>query len=648
MILKRIFRRTQSARTPGRRSSCRLQLEALEDRLVMNNRFVVPVAQADTVSKFATLHDALTTPGLAAGDVIQIEPGSVPGSIGNADVPQVQNLTIRGDANVTAEDLPAFTVSDTLTIQQATNNLTLDNVHIAFSGGTSIDLAGANATITRCFVEASIVDFNNLFNLRQTTAADISDNTITCAIADHGAIINVEPANNSHNVISGNTIVNHGATLQVVVAYVNNSTSAVNADDFVVHNTIDAGQANDVLFIRSNINCLDIEDNVLTGNAQSQEAVLIAGGNRDLTIRNNRIKLAGSLFVVGLGVSGGDAGTLTSVFIADNDVSTGGQGIGMGIFPGNAPNALQLRAEGNDFHNNAVGVLVDGPAQATVSNIDLGGGTQHSLGGNNFRGFTAAATSTSAAIVSAVNAGSGDITARNNLFSVTDPKTVVFDGANKSGLDHVDASGNLQGSAALVQTLFLQFLRRAGDLNNPHDAGGWVSLLDHGTPLSTVVDSIARSPEALGIQVEQLYQTFLGRDAGGAEQAVWVSQIQHGLTLEAVTAEILTSGEYQSLFVDDTAFVRSLYRGLLHREGSAAEIASWVSVLPTIGRAGVVQGFLTSQEFRTVLINEDYAVLLHRAQPPAANEVNAWLAAKLDALTMDEFFATSPEYHGNG
>src|SRR6266436_6686719 len=65
----------------------RLWLEALESRTLLNNRFVVPVGvPVDNVNTFATLQAALTTATVNAGDVIQIEPGSSPGNIVNADL----------------------------------------------------------------------------------------------------------------------------------------------------------------------------------------------------------------------------------------------------------------------------------------------------------------------------------------------------------------------------------------------------------------------------------------------------------------------------------------------------------------------------------------------------------------------------------
>src|SRR5262245_50701401 len=96
-LLARI-RSLRARRTPRPRPGCRPRLEALEERTLLNNRFVVPVGiPANNQTSFATLQAALATPGLTAGDVIQIEPGSAPGNLTNASLPAVANLTIQGD-----------------------------------------------------------------------------------------------------------------------------------------------------------------------------------------------------------------------------------------------------------------------------------------------------------------------------------------------------------------------------------------------------------------------------------------------------------------------------------------------------------------------------------------------------------------------
>jgi hypothetical protein len=63
-----LFRRAR--KTSRQRPFSRLSLEALEDRLMLNNRFVVPVGvPVDNATTFATLEDALSTSGLVAGSV---------------------------------------------------------------------------------------------------------------------------------------------------------------------------------------------------------------------------------------------------------------------------------------------------------------------------------------------------------------------------------------------------------------------------------------------------------------------------------------------------------------------------------------------------------------------------------------------------
>jgi hypothetical protein len=199
-----------------------------------------------------------------------------------------------------------------------------------------------------------------------------------------------------------------------------------------------------------------------------------------------------------------------------------------------------------------------------------------------------------------------------------------------------------------VQALYTDFLHRSGNLSNPNDAGHWVTLLDQGGPAATVATAISRSPEALDVAVDGLYGRILGRAADPAGRAYFVDYLQTGGTLEGIRQIMLASPEYQSHFPGDAAFVQSLYQNLLHRTGSNAEVSQWVALLPQLGRAGVVQGFLSAPEFRAWEVGDDYTQLLDRTQPPSAAEVNGWVGSGLDLLTIDTLFATSPEYQANG
>src|SRR5262245_49110237 len=129
----RSLRRPSSSHFP-RRLRIRPALEPLEDRTLLNNRLVVPVGiPVDNSTTFATLQAALTTAGLVSGDVIQIEPGSAPGNVVNANFTtaftSAASLTIQGDPAAGVFGTPLFTISDATTIGAA-STLNLKNVNL--------------------------------------------------------------------------------------------------------------------------------------------------------------------------------------------------------------------------------------------------------------------------------------------------------------------------------------------------------------------------------------------------------------------------------------------------------------------------------------------------------------------------------------
>jgi hypothetical protein len=73
-----------------------------------------------------------------------------------------------------------------------------------------------------------------------------------------------------------------------------------------------------------------------------------------------------------------------------------------------------------------------------------------------------------------------------------------------------------------------------------------------------------------------------------------------------------------------------------------------VAALPQLGRSGVAQAFLSSQEFRDWEVGDDFAQLLHRAQPPSAAEVSGWAGGGLDILAIDALMASSAEFQQDG
>jgi hypothetical protein len=221
-------------------------------------------------------------------------------------------------------------------------------------------------------------------------------------------------------------------------------------------------------------------------------------------------------------------------------------------------------------------------------------------------------------------------------------------------------SNPLSGNAAFVQTLYFNFLKRLGDVNNPNDAGVWVNLLNAGriTP-QAVANAIARSTEGLGILVNGLYQKLLNRNADPAGKSTFVSLLQHGTTVEQVIVDIVTSQEYTNLNgMTDMAFIQSLYRQLLGREASPREVNAWLGVLASQGRAAVARDLLQSAEFRSDVVEQVYgftyapaesvaslfADLLHRPTAPPGTEISAWVSSGFDILTIQIDITGSAEF----
>src|SRR5262249_55530549 len=140
------------------------------ERMLLNNRFVVP-GMVNNVNTFATLQAALNTPGLNAGDVIQIEPNSSPGTL--VSVPAVKNLTIQGDPAADVQSIPFF-VASSVSIGSAQQGLTLKNVQVDIQNGPLTFTA--DGTIKGCRIKNDFA--GTAIYLNGTSAAVISDSYI--------------------------------------------------------------------------------------------------------------------------------------------------------------------------------------------------------------------------------------------------------------------------------------------------------------------------------------------------------------------------------------------------------------------------------------------------------------------------------------
>jgi hypothetical protein len=633
-------------------------LELLEDRLVLHNHYVVPSnIVADQVTTFATLSDALIEPGLTIGDIVQIEPGSTPGNVFAIDFAaafvQASALTVQGDPGAGLSSIPEFLLSDATTIA-AIDTLTLKNVNVGLVSTGALTFSGSGT-----IAGSTIVNINSTTSGAVTFAGTVdvlANSTVVNLVQNVSPLVNIQsPAGGSTNLISGNTFVSSFFTSHVV-EYSQGSNSTV--ADKVMNNTFN-GTAGVDISIQESITGLIIQDNFFRGTVAAAIAQLAPVVPKNLRIVGNTIQITGQN-ASGIELNGGAVATAESATITANVIEVRGTGNADGIDINVAAGTLDITIQGNDFHTDKAGVSITGSGSA--AGIDLGGGTHASLGGNNFRSFVVAGTSSSGAIVTH-SGTTGTIFAKDNIFfSGVLPATASFAGGAS-----IDASINptrLAGNAAFVETLYIDFLKRAGDTANPADAGNWINALNSAMlTQAQVASAISRSPESLGVLVDSLFTRILSRASDPGGRAGFVDLLGHGGTIEQVVATMVSSPEYAALTGSDGAFVQSVYNRLLGRVASNSEVSLWLGLLPSLGRTGMATTILSSGEFRVGAIAMLYGApaslaplasvasalpnLLDRSVV-AALELNNWASSGLDLLTLEETFASTPEYFSNG
>ncbi len=660
-ILRSLFQVRRSVSRPLSRVRPRHcfqpSLESLEERTLLNNRMVVPMsAGADNVTTFTSLQAALTTnkSGFTSGNTITIEPYSVPGTLPGTDLasPGVTNLAIEGMPAQPLSSIPAFTIDSAGTIGSAEMGLMLKDVNVDFSGSGSLTF-NTNATVEKSNIVDADVSQTSVLILAGK-ADNLTNTTIILNSPGNnpGSIITVSvPAGGSSNVITGNTVVSDSQVI-IQLKYSGTSSTATNTD-LVANNTFTAiagVTVTDFIALEAGSNGLTLQGNTIASSNTESAAISTLGYSaQNLKIIGNSIHLPG---LDGIVLYSFTPGVALMAPISGNEIDVHGFGLSINM-PAGATAKIQV--QGNDFRGDTYGGVEIQDSQSTgpIGSIDLGEGSLGSLGGNDFRVIY----SGTAIGLSGLSASSGLVGAQNNLFSGTAASAVTD--PNKNLVLGTPISAN----AAFVTTLYRDFLHRAGDTNNPNDAGSWVNLLNQGKMTqAAVAHAIAGSTEALDIVVNGLYLNLLNRPADAQGQANLVASIQNGGTLEQVIVDLTSSSEYAADTGSNTVFVESLYQKLLGRSASSAELLNWLNAIGTIGHAGVANDIVSSAEFRTAAIDQFYGFtlappttvasdlypLLLRPTAPSSTEVTGWVNSGLNVLAIEQVFLGTAEFFANG
>lgn len=201
----------------------------------------------------------------------------------------------------------------------------------------------------------------------------------------------------------------------------------------------------------------------------------------------------------------------------------------------------------------------------------------------------------------------------------------------------------------------------------------WTRNLVSGTTGAAIAHQFFFSNEFLARSVsndrflEILYLTLLNRPITASDRSYWLPQLNIGVPRENVLAGFISSTEFTNLCAQfgivrgtytpppggpERAFVLRLYREVLLREPSQAELAYWVNQLLS-GASGtqVAHGFVFSREMANRnLTNTQYVETLYRAligRPSDANGMAYWisqLSAGVSREAVFNGFAASNEF----
>jgi SpoIID/LytB domain protein len=168
----------------------------------------------------------------------------------------------------------------------------------------------------------------------------------------------------------------------------------------------------------------------------------------------------------------------------------------------------------------------------------------------------------------------------------------------------------------VVKALYADLLLR------PVDSSGlqaWSGMLAGGVGQSALVASLTSSREYVQLRVRQAYQKVLGRapDAGG--MATWRGGVLAGrVPVDDVQRRLYASQEFINRSGGtNQGYVAGLYRSILGRAPSSAEVASWVAKINQYGRGSVVDQIWFSPEAASARAGAYYLLFLKQAPDPA-------------------------------
>jgi hypothetical protein len=203
---------------------------------------------------------------------------------------------------------------------------------------------------------------------------------------------------------------------------------------------------------------------------------------------------------------------------------------------------------------------------------------------------------------------------------------------------------SLLDASAFVRSLYANILQRP----SPTDAevNGWVSSINSGMSLQAVTRSFLGSNEHLSLVVNNDFTTLLGRPADQAALNYFTQRMVNGMTQDQVETAILGSQEY---YFDqggtNSNFIQGVYFTALGRSADG-DVAYWDNQLASgVSREQVSARIVGSHEAHVRDVDQIYMQMLNRTADDSGSDY--WANALDSGRTEFDVIAslaTSSEY----
>lgn len=144
-------------------------------------------------------------------------------------------------------------------------------------------------------------------------------------------------------------------------------------------------------------------------------------------------------------------------------------------------------------------------------------------------------------------------------------------------------SDEFQDSAAAIARLYRAYFNRIPDYPGLQY---WIGRFQDGTPLNTISQAFASSPEFINTYgnldnrgfATLVYQNVLGRNPDNGGLNFWVDQLQNGISRGAMMIGFSESPEYRTLSYN-SILVIMMHIGMLQRSPEQSSFDSWINEL---------------------------------------------------------------------